>query len=830
MPIEHRWKTAVIVLGVLGLSSGFARSLGAPSIWYGHILDIAGPAWHYILLRQLFLPEERRWPFVIRYITPTAAAVPLVGICYLIEIAQFFGLYESVFDPWDFVAYTSGVLVCFLVDSRIERRNALEEGEDAAEKPWLQTASQVPDPLAADPETELQEGFGSRRARRVISLWEIGLVVVVVAVIQVARIAETPFHADESGLIATSDMLRPLLGLRARDAVWSLRYETLAVQPVPRYLIAAGWTLGGYSPEELNRPWNLSLDEDDNLAEGRMPSPRLLWWSRLPMAVLSAMTAGMLAWVVSVIAGRATAVLLLGMFVFNPYLRVMFLRAMAEASLVFAFALSAVALVMTAKKWIPSESVAAWPLGKVRELLVLAVVGAVAAGFSGNAKLNGIAVVAAPAAWWISTAFRGPRTGTVLYRILGGVVPAAIMVAVSLFFFVAINPTLYPDPVGRTTEMVRHRMTEMGKQVRRSPELEMRTFRERSVVISERVFSTCAALRFPGAAVLNILLCAVGAFVSIKRSVSWCCGGRRGGPDLALLLVSATAVGPILLVFLDWNRYYVLPVVFGSVYIALGAGWMIDRIVVALRKNQQVSRKRSEEERGLSEHRGNFRVTRCSNKGMMLIGTAHWAIVLATVLVLPACSSPPADEKTILPRSGEPAGFVEALTEAALERTTHRVVYDGSYRRIAFPNGDVPDRIGVCTDVVIRAYRQLGIDLQAEVHDDMASNFDVYPNRWSLTRPDPNIDHRRVPNLEVFFVRHGDALPITEEAMDYLPGDLVTWSVGALPHIGIMVDRRSSDGRRFMVVHNIGRGPELEDMLFDYPITGHFRYYGGFFG
>jgi hypothetical protein len=140
----------------------------------------------------------------------------------------------------------------------------------------------------------------------------------------------------------------------------------------------------------------------------------------------------------------------------------------------------------------------------------------------------------------------------------------------------------------------------------------------------------------------------------------------------------------------------------------------------------------------------------------------------------------------------------------------------------------VPSDVGVCTDVVIRVYRKLGIDLQADVHREMTAHFDAFPKLWNLERSDSNIDHRRVPNLQTFFSRRGIVLPVSDDASNYQPGDLVTWMVsGNLPHIGIVVDRRSADRKRPMVVHNIGRGPELEDMLFRYPITGHYRYYGG---
>lgn len=169
----------------------------------------------------------------------------------------------------------------------------------------------------------------------------------------------------------------------------------------------------------------------------------------------------------------------------------------------------------------------------------------------------------------------------------------------------------------------------------------------------------------------------------------------------------------------------------------------------------------------------------------------------------------------------------ERLVAAAMERLNHQVVYDGSYVRLAYPNGDVPANTGVCTDVVIRSYRKVGIDLQQLVHEDMRANFSVYPKNWGLTRPDSNIDHRRVPNLQTFFTRHGQSLAISQMADDYLPGDLVTWLVGGkLPHIGIVVERRSKDGKRPLIVHNIGAGPQLEDVLFEFPITGHYRYRG----
>lgn len=174
-----------------------------------------------------------------------------------------------------------------------------------------------------------------------------------------------------------------------------------------------------------------------------------------------------------------------------------------------------------------------------------------------------------------------------------------------------------------------------------------------------------------------------------------------------------------------------------------------------------------------------------------------------------------------------PENFVQELIRTAVAQTATAVTYDGSYRRIPYPGGDVPPHIGVCTDVIVRAYRTLGIDLQVRVHEDMTAAFASYPRLWGLPGPDANIDHRRVPNLQTYFRRHGAQLSVSRDPHDYLPGDLVTWMLpGNRPHIGIVTDRRSRDGKRPLIVHNIGSGPELEDMMFDYPITGHYRYHG----
>ncbi len=165
------------------------------------------------------------------------------------------------------------------------------------------------------------------------------------------------------------------------------------------------------------------------------------------------------------------------------------------------------------------------------------------------------------------------------------------------------------------------------------------------------------------------------------------------------------------------------------------------------------------------------------------------------------------------------------LSNAALTLTEQNVTYDPSYFSINYPNGDIPSNKGVCTDVIIRAYRFIGIDLQKEVHEDMKTNFSVYPKNWGLKNTDKNIDHRRVPNLMKFFERKGTIKVKSTNPSDYESGDIVCWSLsGGITHIGIVIDKKSTDGIRNLIVHNIGAGQVIQDCLFNFKIIGHYSY------
>jgi hypothetical protein len=185
---------------------------------------------------------------------------------------------------------------------------------------------------------------------------------------------------------------------------------------------------------------------------------------------------------------------------------------------------------------------------------------------------------------------------------------------------------------------------------------------------------------------------------------------------------------------------------------------------------------------------------------------------LAAALLLPLASTLSAQSPADIVKAGQ-------------DQVGKTVTYDAAYVSLKYPGGDVPIDRGVCTDVIVRALRTaLTVDLQKAVHDDMAANFSAYPKIWSLKKTDTNIDHRRVPNLQTYFKRQGLAVPVTQEAADYKPGDLVTCTVPPnLPHIMIVSDKKTAEGRP-LIIHNIGRGAQEEDCLFTYPLTGHYRW------
>lgn len=181
-------------------------------------------------------------------------------------------------------------------------------------------------------------------------------------------------------------------------------------------------------------------------------------------------------------------------------------------------------------------------------------------------------------------------------------------------------------------------------------------------------------------------------------------------------------------------------------------------------------------------------------------------------------------ENRALPTNSSPQ--LKLVIDGALDQIGKTTSYDASYQKLEYPNGDVPIETGVCSDVIVRAFRKGRIDLQKEVHEDMKGSFSAYPTKWGLSKPDPNIDHRRVPNLQAYFARKNKSLATNGNNDSFLPGDIVTWDLGGgVDHVGIVVNVWYKPSQRYLVVHNIGAGTRMEDVLFGWKITGHYRYF-----
>ena len=213
----------------------------------------------------------------------------------------------------------------------------------------------------------------------------------------------------------------------------------------------------------------------------------------------------------------------------------------------------------------------------------------------------------------------------------------------------------------------------------------------------------------------------------------------------------------------------------------------------------------------------------------------NYTVLLICLLVVSGCQRqtrvvsrkppvPPNATVRPLPENAPPQ--LKQMLDGAIAQAGVTTSYDPSYVKLNYPGGDVPESTGVCSDVVVRAFRKAGIDLQKEIHEDMSAARSDYPTKWGAISPDSNIDHRRVLNLMAYFRRHGKSLPITYTSTDYQPGDIVAWDLtSGIDHIGIVTNMLSDSEDRYLIVHNIGAGTRVEDVLFDWTIKGHYRFF-----
>src|SRR6185437_4840296 len=234
------------------------------------------------------------------------------------------------------------------------------------------------------------------------------------------------------------------------------------------------------------------------------------------------------------------------------------------------------------------------------------------------------------------------------------------------------------------------------------------------------------------------------------------------------------------------------------------------------------------------ERNGTRRIGPASKPSMSItkVALVSLSLLLAVACVQQSARTnpplrPPEAETELRPLPANSSPNLKLVIDAAVDTIGKTTSYDPSYQKLDYPNGDVPIETGVCSDVIVRAFRKANIDLQKDLHEDMKDNFSAYPTRWGLKGPDSNIDHRRVPNLESYFERKGKSVRISDDSKDFLPGDIVTWSMrdSGQDHIGMVVNVWYKPSQRYLIVHNIGAGTRMEDVLFAWKITGHYRYF-----
>lgn len=408
--------------------------------------------------------------------------------------------------------------------------------------------------------------------RRSLAPWlEPLLIVCVLLAIFYPRIQNTTFHGDESLGIASSYYLEDFVLGRTDSPVWNESFETLTQPPLARYVIGIGRVFGGYDPVDLNLRWNFRLSTEENIARGNMPNSDLLWWSRLPMCILTVVCALIAFNFASRSAGRLAGYVMLALFVVNPYFTTTLCRAMTEAPLLAATMLAALAGSQAVTSW--KQAVAHKHRVRqrfLRPLIWFGIMGALC-GIAGAAKLNGLSIILTGLA--LSPLMLLAQTSNVsrseMLRTIAFAWASLILAAA--FTFVALNPYLYPNPIGRTEKMVAQRLSEMERQqasyasARISGPLMPRIF-----LIGERVFYQCAALHFAGSWIINILLCSVGLWFLLFAAWAWLRSGAGYGGSLVLLLIAFTTSVPALMTPLDWDRYYLFPVFFSTVFIAVG--------------------------------------------------------------------------------------------------------------------------------------------------------------------------------------------------------------------------------------------------------------------
>jgi hypothetical protein len=434
-------------------------------------------------------------------------------------------------------------------------------------------------------------------------LIEFVAVTLVLVWVYCANLQAVSFHADESQWIATSYYFEALLDehltrpssiiyappLLPNESVWAENYWTLTQPPVARYLIALGRRLGGYQVKDLNIPWVFAVDVATNQSLGSFPAPGLLWWSRLPMALLTVGSGLLFFGLVRSCAGRLSGYAFVGLFVTTPYFLIHLRRAMGEAPLTFltGLALAAGWAALTAWERIRQKTSTDPRSQNLSTPFFYLILMGLAAGLAGATKLNGLGL---------------PLAGmSICYLIYRGsqeiIAPAvresfALRSLVLLLFaagvvFVTVNPYLYPDPLGRTLLMFQHRRAEMAYQITKEPQIGIPDLAARLQIVPQRIFKDYLVLNFPGAWIVNVGLFGLGTYFLLRTAQQWLANKGGTSASVAALAVASVTVLPALLTPLDLDRYYLFPILFVSCSIAIGIGRSLTTLYSWLRSYLQ---------------------------------------------------------------------------------------------------------------------------------------------------------------------------------------------------------------------------------------------------
>lgn len=408
------------------------------------------------------------------------------------------------------------------------------------------------------------------RAMRVYRRIELPLLAVILLSIFCNAMLVIPFHPDESQWIATSNVFEPFVKGDRRAAVWDESLWTLTQPPGTRYIIGAGRLAGGYGENELNTPWAFGRDRAGNIAAGALPQPDLLWWSRLPMALLGSASCLLSFYLLKTTANRLAAYCCLLLTAFNPFILTTLRRAMAEAPLLFSLL-----LITYFGTRLINTAAARDSLKSVYKPLVWLLLMAAATAIAGSIKLSGLTAIVGVLMVWVAAISapinRLPSRAQWLMLGTGSV----LAVVTTIVIFVGLNPYLDADPLGRTAKLITFRATEMQKQMDALPAAVIDSLAERIALTYTYLFQYTALMRFPGAGIINAVLWIIGASQLVVKAWQSLRHAARFDANSVLLVMAATCAGPMLSTPLNWDRYFLLPIWFSILLIAVGAAWVL---------------------------------------------------------------------------------------------------------------------------------------------------------------------------------------------------------------------------------------------------------------